>query len=161
MCVYVCVCVGEVYKVFLLKRAGEQRKRADKRNSFCSLPSSQCCLVTVRCLELLNPLMWLSDARAVKKGKSLGFWWCCGAGQSTSNCSYQASCWGPQWPWQLNPFLNRCLCPLHQEKMILYTTHVYMHIHLAHGCIIPWRHLVLKSKIWFATTNEGDFSHTI
>ena len=43
----------------------------------------------------INVIKW---CWAVNKGKSLGFWWCRGAGQSTSNCSLDFLS-GTQWPW--------------------------------------------------------------
>lgn len=55
---------------FFLRRGGkrgevERERKAEEKLS--SLPDPGCYLARMRCPELLNPLIWSSDGRAVKR----------------------------------------------------------------------------------------------
>lgn len=143
MYLYVCVCWGgRVFRNLWRERDIREKEADKKRNAFASLPASQWCLVTMRCLELLNPLIWSSDAEQWE-GKRLGFWRHCGAGQSTRNCSLDFLL-GKTVTLIIKPIFKQGVCYL-SIKIILYTTHTHTYTHTCtQSALCTERHLVLK-----------------
>ena len=48
------------------RRKGRKERRKEESSPFL-IPDPGCYLVRMRCLELLNPLIWSSDGRAIKR----------------------------------------------------------------------------------------------